>query len=52
MFNDKYNINNNLNKNFNNINNLNNSDYNAGMDDDEVHNVLPDDYLPKSSNKK
>ena len=52
MFNDKYNINNNLNNNFNNINNLNNSDYNAGMDDDEVHNVLPDDYLPKSSNKK
>ena len=52
MFNDKYNINNNLNNNFNNINNLNNSDYNAGMDDDEVHNVLPDDYLPKISNKK
>ena len=52
MFNDKYNINNNLNNNINNINNLNNSNYSAGMDDDEVHNVLPDDYLPKSSNKK
>ena len=51
MCNDKYNSNNNLNNNINNINNLNNSNYSAGMDD-EVHNVLPDDYLPKSSNKK
>ena len=51
MFNNKFNSTNNFNKNINNLSKLDNSNYNEGIDD-EIHNVLPDDYLPKSSNKK
>ena len=51
MFNNKFNNTNNFNKNINNLSKLDNSNYNEGIDD-EIHNVLPDDYLPKSSNKK
>ena len=51
MFNNKFNSTNNFNKNINNLSKLDNSNYNEGIDD-EIHNVLPDDYLPKSSKKK
>jgi len=60
MFNNKFNSNNNFTQNFNNINTLNNinnnsnlinSNYSDGIDE-EIHNVLPDDYLPKSTKKK
>ena len=52
IFNNKFNSSNNFNKDINNLKNLNNSNYSGGIDDDEIHNVLPDDYLPKSSKKK
>ena len=48
-FNEKYHINNNFN---NNVNNIDTSNYNEGIDD-EAHNALPQDYfLPKSTNQK
>ena len=61
-FNDKFNVNNNINRNLSglnnmnntdNINNINNSNYSDGLDED-IHNVLPSDYynLPKATKKK
>ena len=48
-FNEKYNTNKNF---YNNINKINSSNYNEGIDD-EIHNTLPPDYyLPKSTNQK
>ena len=50
-FNNKFNSSNNFNRDINKVNNLNNSNYSGGIDD-EIHNVLPDDYLPKTSKDK
>ena len=55
-FNDKFNVNNNINRNLSglhNMNNINNSNYSDGVDE-EIHNVLPSDYynLPKPTKKK